>query len=60
MKIFETWQHKQLVPSLTKQNALLIKATTTCWPMVLQQQFNLIALFCLHYRMPLARVESQM
>ena len=29
MKIFETWQHEQVVPSLTKQNALFIKATTS-------------------------------
>jgi hypothetical protein len=29
MQIFETWQHEQVVPSLTKHNALFIKATTS-------------------------------
>ena len=29
MQIFETWQHEQIVPSLTKHNALFIKATTS-------------------------------
>jgi hypothetical protein len=46
MQIFETWQHEQLVPyhshktkqNKTKQNTLFIKATTTCQPMVPQQQ----------------------
>jgi hypothetical protein len=60
MQIFETWQHEQVVPSLTKQNALFIKATTS----------NMLAngtptafqfdTFPRHYRMPLARVESWM
>jgi hypothetical protein len=45
--------------ALTKQNALFIKATTTCQPMVCHQHFNLIP-FWLHCRMPLDRGQSRM
>jgi hypothetical protein len=45
--------------TLTKQNALFIKATTTCHPMVCHQHFNLIP-FWLHCRMPLDRGQSWM